>query len=921
MVSAADIGTILPDGAYHSGPPRTFFRLRDRAPAWQFEPGLAVTHRMLYEDHEMPWWNPYQGFGSPWAAGMIQQPFYPLTFLAAIHPSSRMISWFVVVRLLIAGFLAYGFLRYFLDPMSSTLGGLAFMLNGYFVFNLNLDNISTDMLVPLLLIGFEEMIRSNSVRAFLLGIASVWLLLISGMPESAVVIMGFACAYFLFRAFTTTQKRADAWRLVGRLASCILLAFALSAFLLLPMVEFLNSGVDTHRGTPHGVVAMAINRNILLYFLPLVAGPIYSARFFAGKAFIYGYFGVGCGVLALTAVLLAFRRAKRDQQKLMCFFGVALAICMAKYFGMRPIQWLGYLPVLRLVNFPQYLQPVSAFCVAALSAYSADRLMRGLVRFEMLTAVIALAVVSAIYAVKFGSLVNAPGDLHQFFFYSLAIGIGVAQVLLVVALFTLWRAPSVRPKMIFSILLVLLTSELGANYIYPIYNYSQKLPLITADPYKGAPYIDFLQKRNIGLDRVFGHDELFPSWASVFQIFDSRFLSAISPGRLFTFGRIFFNGQQTVGSGELADRFTGDGLPYSFSNPREQRFLQLSSTRFVVTPTALSLPVSNALIQKAVEQNSVTTRFRETEFTIDGETRPVLLEHPPMSRVPLVVQVPADRSILRFSPALNPALFGSTCGDGVTFGLEMAGPDGRITPLYSRYIDPKHNLAEQHWMNDSVDLSKFAGRDIKLLLSTGGGPKNDYSCDWAGWGGLSFAETRDVPNLKLIYDAEAKIYEFSHPLPRASFFRNAKVVNKEEDALQMVADANIDVTRQAIVVNAKLPPFEDDLLHRVEKAEHAPVIPAQIVAFASQRVGIRTNSKTDGIVMLTDTFFPGWNVYVDNQKRTVLQTGYMFRGVLVEKGSHLVEFRYEDAAIRLGGGISFLGLLGTAGIAACKKYL
>jgi uncharacterized membrane protein YfhO len=46
--------------------------------------------------------------------------------------------------------------------------------------------------------------------------------------------------------------------------------------------------------------------------------------------------------------------------------------------------------------------------------------------------------------------------------------------------------------------------------------------------------------------------------------------------------------------------------------------------------------------------------------------------------------------------------------------------------------------------------------------------------------------------------------------------------------------------------------------------------------------------------------YPGWRVYVDDRKVTILRVNGIFRGVLVPPGEHRVSFRYEPASLRAG---------------------
>jgi hypothetical protein len=134
LMSARDAASVLPTGANGDGTPASLFRTLDPgAPGWQFEPAMAFHHQQFWKQHHLPLWNPYVGYGAPWAAGMLSQPFFPLSFLVALHPTPRTVSWFIVLRLLTAGVFAYLFLKYFVSHAAAIAGAIACMLTGYFV--------------------------------------------------------------------------------------------------------------------------------------------------------------------------------------------------------------------------------------------------------------------------------------------------------------------------------------------------------------------------------------------------------------------------------------------------------------------------------------------------------------------------------------------------------------------------------------------------------------------------------------------------------------------------------------------------------------------------------------------------------------------------------------------------------------------
>lgn len=59
---------------------------------------------------------------------------------------------------------------------------------------------------------------------------------------------------------------------------------------------------------------------------------------------------------------------------------------------------------------------------------------------------------------------------------------------------------------------------------------------------------------------------------------------------------------------------------------------------------------------------------------------------------------------------------------------------GERREVLRRYIDPKADPAFRRWNDIEVDLSPYAGEDVRFSLLTGAGPKGDAQYDWAVWG-------------------------------------------------------------------------------------------------------------------------------------------------------------------------------------------
>ena len=63
------------------------------------------------------------------------------------------------------------------------------------------------------------------------------------------------------------------------------------------------------------------------------------------------------------------------------------------------------------------------------------------------------------------------------------------------------------------------------------------------------------------------------------------------------------------------------------------------------------------------------------------------------------------------------------------------------------------------------------------------------------------------------------------------------------------------------------------------------------------RVELVTTSAVDGLLMLHDSYYPGWIAEVDGRPAPVRQTHQLFREVEVPAGRHRVVFRFAPFSL------------------------
>jgi hypothetical protein len=286
-------------------------------------------------------------------------------------------------------------------------------------------------------------------------------------------------------------------------------------------------------------------------------------------------------------------------------------------------------------------------------------------------------------------------------------------------------------------------------------------------------------------------------------------------------------------------------------------------------------------------------------MVIDAVAKPVLLQAASsQARHPL--RVPAGGGTLRFSPAVNPSAW--TSGRVGAVGFEVAvEANGGSRRLYGRVLAPASTPSDRGWSDEGVDLSPYAGQAVTLVLTVAG--PNDANVEWTGWGDLRLTsppgETARAQFTK-VYDAEVQVYENRRAFPRAFLVDRATSVAASREAIAAMSQPGFDPASMAVVEQAP--------------AERLTGLSAQggratIERYASNEVVVAVETPGPALLVLTDSYYPGWEAAIDGAAAPIYAADLAFRGVLVPAGAHRVTFAYRPASFALGLIIAGVGLV------------
>jgi len=144
-------------------------------------------------------------------------------------------------------------------------------------------------------------------------------------------------------------------------------------------------------------------------------------------------------------------------------------------------------------------------------------------------------------------------------------------------------------------------------------------------------------------------------------------------------------------------------------------------------------------------------------------------------------------------------------------------------------------------------------------------------------------------------------------MPRAFFASEVIQAESHADATKALADSSFDGRTTAVVETDGVAQAEKDKLdHAADEREMrrkvtaksllAPMI-ATTIEDKRNRVVIQTESWADGVLVLSDNYYPGWSVSIDDAPAQLLRANCTMRAVNVPAGRHVVSFAFVPATL------------------------
>lgn len=148
-----------------------------------------------------------------------------------------------------------------------------------------------------------------------------------------------------------------------------------------------------------------------------------------------------------------------------------------------------------------------------------------------------------------------------------------------------------------------------------------------------------------------------------------------------------------------------------------------------------------------------------------------------------------------------------------------------------------------------------------------------------------------------------KIYKNESAYERAFVVHDYIQFENDSAVLEFMKSGNVNYKEKALTLRGDVINFG-----HADSETSSEKDSIDIINYKFNSVAVRGILKQPGILILSDLYYPGWNVYVDGMKGHLIKVNFILRGVELGAGKHLVEFRYEPKPFYLGLKISLVSL-------------
>jgi hypothetical protein len=884
-----------------------------------FYPLRAYAGQALAEGR-LPLWNPHLFLGTPFLANPQTAVFYPGTWLFALIQTPYAYVGNLLGHMFLAGVSLYAFCRWSLGlaRLGGVIGGAAFAFSGFLLGQAgHINQVSVAAWLPAAALSLDLALRCRSVLASAALVAVLVLQLLAGHPQEVYMTLVVLGLLVVWRCWGSGPRELIRGMCV--LGVTAALAFGSSAVQLLPTAELTRLGIRGGGLDYEQAIVDALPWQLLLPALL----PGYWSHLASTE--LFGHVGVVVLVLGWVGLLFGSGRAV-VLGAVLAAFGLMLALGNTTPFYRLLFDWASGFGSFRVpARWLMIYTFGAAILIAAGTSWVADstcsrsalrQRLRGLPggnRTMIIRLVVALAVPLA-FAIL--ARVGEPQSRRLLLIWAV-LAAGALLLTGIAALVPRLRVPA---------LVVLLLGGLAELWVagadlevrHPMPN------LAFGDPRESTTFL----RSQEGLDGRFRTLSIATPEYEVKETPEYR-------------ERYSWLHPEALKNLLVAVKWNETLTP---NVPAEYRLDSADGYDGGVLPLAAFVRLTGAMIgEEHVRPDGVlisrldhlpAARWLDllgVRYVLAGKIKDVTRDALYYDRALTVTLRPDERLDLTSLPRGDLSRLGiissyrgpSRSGQEVA-RLDLVGPGGVfITPLLdglhtaSATADPSTTPSlerVQEWgaggptaPGDWVGQIRFPPQPVSRLTIVN--TSSDLTLDLRSLNLVddvrqaSFSQVLDDSITRTEF-FDMKVYDRRDALPRAYLVSTATVLD-DIPALDRLRSPDFDPRDRVVLAPV-------DGAQTLQGAGR-PSGTVTIERSAPEHVRIRVSPDQPSYLVLSDSWYPGWQATVDGRATSILRANVLLRAIPVSAGEHIVEFTYEPTSFRLGvlisAGSAILGVV------------
>jgi hypothetical protein len=186
---------------------------------------------------------------------------------------------------------------------------------------------------------------------------------------------------------------------------------------------------------------------------------------------------------------------------------------------------------------------------------------------------------------------------------------------------------------------------------------------------------------------------------------------------------------------------------------------------------------------------------------------------------------------------------------------------------------------------------------------------------------ISVTPLEKDPRLKLIYarleglqgkkknllkENTIKLYKYRNAFLRGFFVKDFSVMKDPKEILSAMSKKYFNPRKKVFLEEEPKWPVTESHFNKDSRFPKN----VEFISESNNRLQLLVRTKEKGFFVLSDTYFPGWKVFVNGRKEKIYRANYNFRAIPLNAGEYEVRFIYDPITFKIGIFVSLFTLVG-----------